>query len=93
MSVNDDTTEPTIDVEQALGQLAARGAEVRAEQLEEALTRLRADGDLTDEQVAALEQLSERLVDRLLAVPEETLREAANRGDEEAVETAMELFG
>ncbi|MFC6975981.1 glutamyl-tRNA reductase [Halomicroarcula sp. GCM10025709] len=91
--MNDDTTEPTIDVEQALGQLAARGAEVRAEQLEEALTRLRADGDLTDEQVAALEQLSERLVDRLLAVPEETLREAANRGDEEAVETAMELFG
>ncbi|MFC7075999.1 glutamyl-tRNA reductase [Haloarcula halophila] len=93
MSVNDDTTEPTPDVEQALGQLAARGAEVRAEQLNRALTRLRADGELSAEQVAALEQLSERLVDRLLALPEETLREAANRGEEDAVETAMELFG
>ena len=93
MSVNDDTAEPTIDVEQALGQLAARGAQVRAEQLEQALTRLRSEGELSDEQVAALERLSERLVDRLLAVPEETLREAANRGDEEAIETAMELFG
>ncbi|WP_419181155.1 glutamyl-tRNA reductase [Haloarcula halophila] len=91
--MNDDTTEPTPDVEQALGQLAARGAEVRAEQLNRALTRLRADGELSAEQVAALEQLSERLVDRLLALPEETLREAANRGEEDAVETAMELFG
>ncbi|WP_324757293.1 glutamyl-tRNA reductase [Haloarcula montana] len=91
--MNDDTTEPTPDVEQALGQLAARGAEVRAEQLDRAVTRLRADGELSAEQVAALEQLSERLVDRLLALPEETLREAANCGEEDAVETAMELFG
>jgi len=93
MSVNDDTTEPTPDVERALGQLAARGAEVRAEQLDRALTRLRAEDELSAEQVAAIERLSERLVDRLLAVPEETLREAANCGDDEAIETTIELFG
>jgi glutamyl-tRNA reductase len=93
MSVNDDTLESTTDVEQALGELSARGAEVQAEQLERALSRLRAEDDLSDEQVAAVEQLSERLVDRLLSVPEESLRAADTRGDQQKIETAMELFG
>lgn len=93
MSVNDETMDATTDVEQALGALSARGAEVQAEQLERALSRLRAEDDLSDEQVAAVEQLSERLVDRLLSVPEESLRAADNRGDQQRIEVAMELFG
>ncbi|MFC7028425.1 hypothetical protein ACFQH8_15290 [Halomicroarcula sp. GCM10025710] len=46
-----------------------RGATVRAVQLEQALDQLCADGELTDAQRQVVEQLSERLVERLLAVP------------------------
>ncbi|MBX0324637.1 glutamyl-tRNA reductase [Halomicroarcula sp. F13] len=90
--MNDDTRETTTDVEQALGQIEARAAEIRAEQLERALTQLRAQGDLTDEQAAAVERLSERLAERLLAVPRASLRQPSSVGDG-TVETAAELFG
>ncbi|GGN96252.1 glutamyl-tRNA reductase [Haloarcula pellucida] len=92
MSVNDDIHETTPDVEQAIGQIESRAAGIRAEQLEQALTQLRARGDLTDEQAAAVERLSERLAERLLAVPRESLRQSSNAGDR-TVETAVELFG
>jgi len=63
---------------------------VRSEQLERTLSRLRANGDLSDEQLAAVEQLSERLVDGLLAAPRARLREPTD--DAEAARTLLELF-
>lgn len=80
-------------VERALTRIEARGAEIRAAELDRALTRLEARGELTEEQRAAVETLSERLVERLLSVPRESLRAAAHRGDDERAGTALELFG
>lgn len=68
-----------------------RNAEaVRAEQVERALARLRANGELTDEQRVAVERLSERLVDGVLAAPRGRLRESAD--DAETVRTVLALF-
>ncbi|MFC7020560.1 MULTISPECIES: glutamyl-tRNA reductase [Haloarcula] len=86
-------TDETPDVEQAVEHMCDRGATVRSAQVERALEELRADGDLTDAQRQAVERLSDRLVERLLAVPRESLRAADRAGDVETVETAMELFG
>ncbi|WP_276277829.1 glutamyl-tRNA reductase [Haloarcula regularis] len=86
-------TDETPDVEQAVERLSDRGATVRSAQVERAIETLRADGDLTDAQREAVERLSERLVERLLAVPRESLRAADRADDVETVETAMELFG
>ena len=93
MTGTDETTEPTPDVEQAVEQLNDRGATVRAVQLEQALDQLCADGELTDAQRQVVEQLSERLVERLLAVPRSSLRDADRTDDADTVETAIELFG
>ena len=86
-------TDETPDVEQAVERMCDRGATVRSAQVEQALQKLRADDDLTDAQRQAVERLSERLVERLLAVPRESLRAADHADDVETVETAMELFG
>ncbi|WP_276273893.1 glutamyl-tRNA reductase [Haloarcula litorea] len=92
MSVPDAASERDRDVERAIGTVRTRGAEVQAEQFERALRELD-DEALTDAQREAVERLSERLVDRLLAVPEARLRQLAASGDDAAVETALALFG
>jgi len=74
----------------ARDRLDREAAAVRTEQLERALSRLREEGDLTDEQRVAVEALSERLVDGLLAAPRARLRDAA--GGAEAARTVLELY-
>jgi glutamyl-tRNA reductase len=86
-------TDETPDVGQAVEQMSDRGATVRSAQVEQALEKLRADDDLTDAQRQAVERLSERLVERLLAVPRENLRATDRADDVRTVETALELFG
>lgn len=93
MTETDETVEQTPDVDQAVERMCDRGATVRSAQVAQALEKLRADGDLTDAQRQAVERLSERLVERLLAVPRQSLRAAERTGDTETVETAIELFG
>jgi len=80
----------TSEVSRARARLDRDAEAVRAEQLERALSQLRANGDLTDEQRAAVEALSERLVDGLLAAPRERLRETAD--DAEAARAVLDLF-
>jgi len=63
---------------------------VRTAQLERALSRLRAGDDLTDEQRAAVEALSERLVAGVLATPRERLRQS---DEDEAARAVLALFG
>ncbi|GCF14654.1 hypothetical protein Harman_25890 [Haloarcula mannanilytica] len=85
-------TESPVDVDEALTHIDSRGAKIRKEQLERTLSQLQADSELTADQRLAVERLSERLVDRLLAVPRASLQDAAQNADEETIETAMSLF-
>jgi glutamyl-tRNA reductase len=85
-------TESSLDVEDAIDRIDSRGAKIRREQLERTLSQLQADSELTAEQQLAVERLSERLVDRLLAVPRASLQDAARNADEETIETALSLF-
>ncbi|MFC6757580.1 glutamyl-tRNA reductase [Halomicroarcula sp. GCM10025894] len=75
----------------ARDRLDREAAAVRTEQLEQALSRLREEGDLTDEQRAAVEALSERLVDGLLAAPRAGLCDSADRAA--AARAVLALFG
>jgi glutamyl-tRNA reductase len=85
-------TEPPVDVEEAIARIDSRGAKIQREQLERTLSQLQQDGELTADQRLAVEQLSEQLVDRLLAVPRASLQDAARSADDERIETAISLF-
>jgi len=85
-------TESPVDVDEAIARIDSRGAKIQREQLEETLSQLRQDGELTASQRVAIEKLSERLVERLLAVPRASLQDAARSADEERIETAISLF-
>ncbi|KOX92049.1 glutamyl-tRNA reductase [Haloarcula rubripromontorii] len=85
-------TEPPVDVDEAVARINSRGAKIQQEQLERTLSQLQQDGDLTAAQRLAVEQLSERLVERLLAVPRASLQDAARNADDERIETAISLF-
>ncbi|AUG47744.1 glutamyl-tRNA reductase [Haloarcula taiwanensis] len=85
-------TESPVDVDEAVARINSRGAKIQQEQLEQTLSQLQQDGDLTAAQRLAVEQLSERLVERLLAVPRASLQDAAKNADDERIETAISLF-
>ncbi|WP_280535588.1 glutamyl-tRNA reductase [Halopenitus sp. POP-27] len=65
---------------------------VKARELEEALTKLDAQGGLTAEQRETVEALADALVGQLLAAPTKSLREAAGEDDLTTIQTAMQLF-
>lgn len=94
----DQSDEAPSDPAAAVEQIRAEAAAVRDRQVEHALSRLDADGDLSAAQRAAVETLADRLVERLVAVPERALLDATDETegagpDRETVETAVELFG
>jgi glutamyl-tRNA reductase len=72
---------------------------VRDAELDTALAKLEARGDLSETDREALEDLADSLVESLLAVPVSSLHEAdataedGSNVDERTVETALELFG
>ncbi|QLG61361.1 glutamyl-tRNA reductase [Halorarum salinum] len=69
------------------------GAEVtKARELDRALTKLEAQGELTDEQRETVESLADALVGQLLAAPTKSLREAALEDDWTTIHTAIRLF-
>jgi len=82
------TTERRIGAVEAL---LSDGEATRERELARALDRLDAAGELTPEREAALEALSNRLVERLLAPPTESL---CPTGDEASVDAVavIELF-
>lgn len=92
MTQADDQSPTIAELDDTLEQLSSRGEEIREAQLEQALDRLDEMGGLTTSQRSAVEQLSYRLVEQLLAVPEASLREAITAGETETAETALELF-
>ncbi|MFC6786426.1 glutamyl-tRNA reductase [Halobaculum halobium] len=61
-------------------------------ELREAMAKLEAHGDLTDEQRETVAALADSLVGQLLAAPTKSLREAAAEDDWATIHTAMKLF-
>ncbi|UIO99513.1 glutamyl-tRNA reductase [Halobaculum sp. CBA1158] len=61
-------------------------------ELNEALAKLEAQGELTDDQRETVAGLADALVGQLLAAPTKSLREAAAEDDWTTIHTAMELF-
>lgn len=69
------------------------GAErIKGRELGRALTKLDAQGDLTDDQRETVEALADALVSQLLAPPTKSLRDAAGEDDWTTIQIAMELF-
>ncbi|GAB7094535.1 glutamyl-tRNA reductase [Halolamina litorea] len=69
------------------------GAErMKGRELDRALTKLDAQGDLNEDQRETVEALADSLVSHLLAPPTRSLREAAGEDDWTTIRTAMELF-
>jgi glutamyl-tRNA reductase len=67
-------------------------ARMKSRELDEALTKLEAQGELTDQQRKTVEALADSLVSQLLAPPTKSLREAAAEDDWTTIRTAMALF-
>jgi glutamyl-tRNA reductase len=65
---------------------------VKDRELSEALSKLDAHGDLTDDQREVVSGLADALVSQLLAVPTKSLREAAAEDDWATINTALQLF-
>lgn len=69
------------------------GAErMKSRELERAISRLEADGTLSDDQREVLESLVDSLVNQLLAAPTKSLRDAAESDDWSTINTALQLF-
>jgi glutamyl-tRNA reductase len=65
---------------------------VKERELADAVSKLEARGDLTDEQQAVVASLADALVGQLLAAPTRSLREAAAEDDWTTIDTALQLF-
>ncbi|MGM0590643.1 MAG: glutamyl-tRNA reductase [Halobacteriota archaeon] len=65
---------------------------VKQRELETALSKLDAQGELTTDQRETVEALADALVSQLLAPPTKSLREAAAEDDWTTIQTAMGLF-
>lgn len=69
------------------------GAEhVKARELQTALSKLEAAGDVSAEQRKVVEAMADALVAKLLAPPTESLRDAAENDDWSTINTALHLF-
>jgi glutamyl-tRNA reductase len=65
---------------------------VKEAELQQALSQLEAAGDLTDEQRVVVESMADALVNKLLAAPTKSLRDAASEDDWTTIHTALQLF-
>jgi glutamyl-tRNA reductase len=69
------------------------GAErMKSRELDRALTKLEAQGELNEDQRETVEAMADSLVSQLLAPPTKSLREAAVEDDWDTIRTAMALF-
>jgi glutamyl-tRNA reductase len=79
--------------DQVIDTLHDQAARRRDEAVTQAMERLDASGEVSEREREEIEALADRIVSRLLAVPTRSLREAAARGNEAQLETALTLFG
>jgi glutamyl-tRNA reductase len=76
----------------AISAMYAGADRVKARELDRAMSKLEAQGDLTDEQRETVADLADALVGQLLAAPTRSLRDAAGEDDWETIRTALRLF-
>jgi glutamyl-tRNA reductase len=76
----------------AIGAMYESAERLKERELEEALSRLEAQGDLTEDQRETVASLADALVGQLLAAPTRSLRDAAAEDDWATIQTAMTLF-
>ncbi|ELZ51191.1 glutamyl-tRNA reductase [Halorubrum distributum JCM 9100] len=76
----------------AISAMYAGADQVKARELDRAMSKLEAQGGLTDEQRETVEDLADALVGQLLAAPTRSLRDAAGEDDWETIRTALRLF-
>jgi len=69
--------------------IRARGEEIRREELDRALSKLDAEGDLTPAQRRAVEEMTENVVDALLETPTAAIERAE---DPETLAAARAVF-
>jgi glutamyl-tRNA reductase len=65
---------------------------VKRRELDRAVSKLEAQGGLTDDQRETVESMADALVGQLLAAPTRSLRDAAEEDDWTTIQTAMRLF-
>ncbi|MDS0294212.1 glutamyl-tRNA reductase [Halogeometricum luteum] len=78
--------------DQAISGMYEAAERVKGRELETALSKLEAQGELTDEQRETVSALADALVGQLLSAPTKSLREAAVEDDWDTIQTAMTLF-
>lgn len=76
----------------AISAMYAGAEQVKATELDRALTKLKSQGGLTTAQEETIEALADSLVGQLLAAPTRSLRDAAGEDDWETIQTALTLF-
>ncbi|WP_363466957.1 glutamyl-tRNA reductase [Halogeometricum borinquense] len=78
--------------DRAISGMYEAAEEVKQRELETALAKLDAQGELTDDQRETVAALADALVGQLLSAPTKSLREAAVEDDWDTIQTAMTLF-
>jgi glutamyl-tRNA reductase len=78
--------------DEAISAMYAGAENVKQQELSTALSKLEANGDITDEQREVVESLADALVGQLLSAPTKSLRDAAERDDWSTINTALQLF-
>jgi len=76
----------------AIGAMYESAEAVKRREVEQAVSKLEAQGELTDEQRETVEAMADALVGQLLAAPTRSLRDAAEEDDWTTIHTAMRLF-
>ncbi|ELZ96891.1 glutamyl-tRNA reductase [Haloferax mucosum ATCC BAA-1512] len=78
--------------DEAISSMYEAAEHVKRREVSTALSKLEAQGDLTDEQRETVESLADALIGQLLAAPTKSLRDAAGDDDWTTIQTAMRLF-
>jgi len=78
--------------DEAISTMYEAAEQVKSREVETAISRLEAQGGLTDEQRETVESMADALVGQLLAAPTKSLRDAATEDDWSTIRTAMTLF-
>jgi glutamyl-tRNA reductase len=78
--------------DEAIGSMYESAERLKRTEVETAVRKLEAQGDLTEEQRETVSALADTLVNQLLAAPTKSLRDAAAEDDWTTIHTAMQLF-
>lgn len=81
-----------MQADRVIGGLYQKTDNIRAAELDYAITRLTSAGGLSEKQMGILHDFSAALTGKILAIPARKLRLAAERSDEDCLRAAQDLF-